>query len=341
MSYGKLWSMRRLADDHGVFRMLAVDQRPPIQAIIAKARGCAPTEAPFEDMKAVKRLLVETLAPHATATLVDPNFAYPGAIDALDPRTGLIMTLEEHKFVETPTGRRSGSIPHWTVEKIKKLGADGVKVLAWYRPDASAEVRAHQKAYVASVGRACLDLDIPFVFELLVYPFPGTAQHTTAYIEDQQKHPAFVIDSVKEFADPIYGVDIFKLESPIPAAQLPDPKGPGGDDARSAFKAMADATGGKPWVMLSAGAGMAEFARVMGYAYGAGASGYLAGRAIWLSSMAAYPNIAQCRAALEQEAIPYMRELTRACVAHATPWRADYASLLEFRAEGDFARSRP
>ena len=33
---GKLWGMRRMADENGLFKMTAVDQRPPIKNPIAK-----------------------------------------------------------------------------------------------------------------------------------------------------------------------------------------------------------------------------------------------------------------------------------------------------------------
>src|SRR4029078_9764992 len=169
-SAGKLWSLRRLADDAGRFKMLAVDQRPPIQQVIARGRGIAPEAASFADICAIKRLLVEHLAADVSAVLLDPNFAYPAAIDAVPARTGLIMTLEDHRLAETAEGRRSRSIADWSVEKIRRLGADGVKVLAWYRPDADEAVCAHQRDYVEAVGRACRAEDIPFVLELLLYP---------------------------------------------------------------------------------------------------------------------------------------------------------------------------
>ena len=84
-----------------------------------------------------------------------------------------MITLEEHRYEDGPSGRRSRSIPDWSVEKIKRLGADGVKVLAWYRPDAARDVLEHQRRYVEAVGRACVSQDVAFVLELLVYPFAG------------------------------------------------------------------------------------------------------------------------------------------------------------------------
>ena len=95
------------------------------------------------------------------------------------------------------------------------MGGDAVKVLAWYRPDADAAVNEHQKRFVREIGEDCARHDIPYVLELLVYPFLGSANHTADYVESPGKLPCLVIDSVREFAKPEYGVDLLKLESPL------------------------------------------------------------------------------------------------------------------------------
>ena len=178
------------------------------------------------------------------------------------------------------------------------MGADGVKLLLWYRPDATADVVAHQKALVRSVGDACRAYDIPLLLELLVYPFKGGAGHTTDYAEDARKHPELVLRSLRDFAGPEYGVDIYKLESPLPAKELPDPDvaGAATDVAQALFDEMAAAID-RPWVMLSAGASMDVFRRVLKFAYRAGANGYLAGRAIWWPAFELYPIAPRCRPA--------------------------------------------
>lgn len=56
---GKLWGMRRMADSGGRFKMVAVDQRPPIKNPIREKRGTA--EAPFEDVAGFKLMLIEEL----------------------------------------------------------------------------------------------------------------------------------------------------------------------------------------------------------------------------------------------------------------------------------------
>ena len=286
ISAGKFWGLRRLADADGRFKMTAVDQRPPIVNPIAAKRGGA---APWDDVAGFKAMLVEELQAESSAMLLDPNYAYPRAIRLYSPAKGLILTLEDSLFEETPGGRLSREIDGWSVEKIRRAGGDAVKVLAWYRPDAARHVNEHQKDFVKRIGEACRRFDIPFVFELLVYPLPGEANHTAQYVEMTEKKSDGVLRSVEAFAGAEYGIDVFKLESPVPARECPGHDAPGSERVQALFDEMGRLAG-RPWVMLSAGAGMAEFRNILTHAYAAGASGYLAGRAIWADAFKAFPD---------------------------------------------------
>jgi tagatose 1,6-diphosphate aldolase len=317
LSAGKYRGMRRLADANGRYKMIAVDQRPPIKNLIREKRGTA--EAPWEDVAGFKELLIRELQGESTAMLLDPHYAYPRGVTMLDARLGMILTLEDSLFTETPGGRLSAEIDDWSVEKIKRAGADGVKVLTWYRPDADRAVCRAQQDFAARVGEACARYDIPYVFELLVYPLASDREQTRDYVEMKSKQPELVLESVRTFADPKYGVDLFKLESPIPAADLPEPGAEGSAEAQALFDELGRAAG-RPWVMLSAGAGMEQFRRVLHYAYAAGASGYLAGRAIWLKAFQHFPDWAAIEASLRAEAVPYVRELNALTDAAARPW---------------------
>src|SRR5258708_34395034 len=98
---------------------------------------------------------------------------------------------------------------------------------------------------------------MPYVIDILVYPFLSSAKHTAAYVESTGKPPSLVIESVREFAKPEYGVDLLKLESPLAANDLP--RCDGSAAAKAAQKEF-DAIGeicrnpGIPWVLLSGGA---------------------------------------------------------------------------------------
>ena len=321
LSGGKYWALRRLADERGFFRMTAVDQRPPIRKLVAERRGVK--EPSYEDVGAVKALLIEELRDHSSALLLDPGYAYPYAIEAVDPRKGLLLTLEQFEFEERPQGRLTRLYPGWSVAKIKRLGADGVKLMLFYRPDAEAEVNARQQALVEQVGRDCREHDIAFLLEPLVYPFADQANATHDYIEDTSKRPELVIETVREFAKPRYGVDIFKLETPVPAARVPDPDGdaPEVAETRRWFEAI-DAQLDRPWVMLSAGAGMEPFRRICAFAFAAGASGYLAGRALWWQAFQHFPDMDAFRTALRRDSIAYIESLVARLHATGTPWFA-------------------
>jgi tagatose 1,6-diphosphate aldolase len=130
-----------------------------------------------------------------------------------------------------------------------------------------------------------------------------------------------VIETVREFSKPEYGVDIFKLETPIAAGQVPAPE----DESSAVADAQAwfgriDALLDRPWVMLSAGAGMEPFRRILTYAFRAGASGYLAGRAIWWEAFESYPDMARFQARLAEGGVPYMHRINALLTEHGTPW---------------------
>jgi tagatose 1,6-diphosphate aldolase len=100
------------------------------------------------------------------------------------------------------------------------------------------------------------------VLELLVYPLLGSANHTADYVEAPGKLPSLVIDSVREFVKPDYGVDLLKLETPLPANGLP-PRA--GSAAAKAAQREFDVVGAIcrehriPWVLLSGGAAPDNF----------------------------------------------------------------------------------
>ena len=313
LSAGKLLGLRRLADESGRFKIVAVDQRPPIQNEIKSSFGS--DEAPWEDVAEVKRVLAENLAEESSALLMDPLFAWPAAHSVLRHDQGLMLTLEHAVFDETPRGRYSKVIPDWSVSKIKRTGADGVKLLAWYRPDSGGEVLTHQKNFVRQIGEECIRYDIPFLLELLVYPFPNENGEVL-----KQNKSEWVLESVREFAKPEYAVDLFKLENPVIDSDLGNPDAPETEPVQQVFDEMGRISG-RPWVMLSAGASADNFRKVLQYAYRAGASGFLAGRAIWWEAFVQnFPDLLQMQQALSRDGLKYMREINAMSDRHANPW---------------------
>ena len=301
---GKLIHIKKLCNDQSHLQMLAIDQRPPIFNLIKKKKK----KYTYTDVVDFKKNISLSLSKHSTAILMDPVYSVPSLIPSSKSK-GLIITLEDHDFIEKGKGRYSKNIKNWTVEKIKRIGGDAVKVLAWYRPDADQKSIKYQKEYIETIGKQCEKYDIPFLLELLVYPFKNEIGYSKDYKEQLDKNQNHVINSVKEFSKAKYKVDIFKLESPVDSSQLQNSKFTKATEG--AFKQLSKATRNIPWVMLSSGMSKKSFLNCLKLAYKNGASGYLAGRTIWLDAFKDYPNYKKITTKLNRESVSYVKKLNK------------------------------
>ena len=299
---GKYVHIRKLCNKNNHLEMLAIDQRPPIFNIIKNKKKTYN----FDEVVEIKKQISLNLSQHSSAILMDPVYSIPNLITT-SKCNGLIITLEDHAFTEKRKGRYSKNIKNWTVEKIKKIGGDAVKILAWYRPDADKKSIQHQKKYIETIGKQCEKFDIPFLLELLVYPFKNEIGYSKDYTKQQQKNQNHVIESVREFAKKKYKVDIFKLESPVDSNKLESDKF--SKATLEAFRKLSQAANNIPWVMLSSGMSKKSFFNCLKLAYKNGASGYLAGRTIWLEAFKNYPNYLKINKNLNKEAANYVKKI--------------------------------
>ena len=76
-----------LQDREGRFKMVATDQRPPIMNVVKKHSPDG--TASYDNVAAIKELLVKSCAEHATALLLDPIWGYPVSHGHLRPDKGL------------------------------------------------------------------------------------------------------------------------------------------------------------------------------------------------------------------------------------------------------------
>jgi tagatose 1,6-diphosphate aldolase len=330
-SISKFFHLNKLCNEKKQFQMLAIDQRPPIFNIISNSKNRNPT---YKEVVECKKIICSNLSQLSSAVLMDPYYSIPTILNANNSKS-LIVTLEDHNFIESKKGRYSKNINNWTVEKIKKIGGDAVKVLVWYRPDAEKKSLNHQKKYIKRIGNDCEKYGIPFLLELLVYPFKNDLHHTKAYKEQKGKNAKHVINSVKEFAKKKYKVDIFKLESPVESFNLENEIN---NETRKAFKELANATNNIPWVMLSAGMKQKSFYNCLKLAYENGASGYLAGRTIWLDSFKNYPKIKKIESVLQKNAFNYLKKINDLTKRYAVPMTNYFKNNFKLKKPENFTR---
>jgi len=288
--------------------MASLDQRPPIEEPIAKKLGTE--SAPREEVVEFKRQVIKQFQAHCSAMLLDPVFALPDCSDELSARNGMLVSLEDHFPKLTPDGGKMASLlSGWSVEKLKKAGADGVKFLIFYHPEDSKEVLSHNHRLVREVGQACVEQEIPFLLEILSHPLEGSKMDLKEV----------VTRSVLEFSKEEYYVDAFLIESPVLASSIPDYLLNPSQNVLASFAEL-NRLMGRPWIMLSMGADMMQFQNIMRYAYASGASGYLAGRAYWQDALDLYPDWSEVSNTMRDSAYPYLKNLCEMSASEDLPW---------------------
>ncbi len=302
LTAGKLKGLARLADREGKFRMLAIDQRGSLQRMLSAAAGKDKSEIGYKDISLAKRLVTQYLSPYFSATLMDPQFGVPESLKYLNRNSALLIAREKSGTIAAGYKDREKKtllLDGWSVEKIKRSGADAVKLLIYYRPDSTPEIKEYQENIVKQVGADCKKYDLPFVLEPVGYAFKDDEPSTDS-ASYAKKKPEIVLSITDEFSKEKYGVDILKLEFPINLKFVEEfHNGYFDGKMRETVYTLKDAESAcyeitkkssVPWVILSAGVDISEFVHNVEIASKEGASGFLAGRAVWKEFAKYYPD---------------------------------------------------
>lgn len=268
LSPGKQRGLSQCANDQFVFNILALDHRQAVKKVF----GDLPD--PYGEAVSFKRAVVKTLAPVSTAVLLDPSIgAGPCIADSSLPgRCGLVLAVEASGYEGPGHARVSRLLADWSCAQIKRLGASAVKLLVYYH-SRSETARAMQDL-AAQVADECKRLDIPLFLEVLTYsPNPDGSKLTA------QEHTEAVVSAAADLTP--LGGDILKAEFPVNVKAQADVS-----QWEDACRSLSQASQ-IPWVLLSAGVDYPVFAQQTEVACKAGASGILAGRAIWKEALEA------------------------------------------------------
>jgi len=328
ISPGKFRRLQKLSDGKGQFRMLAIDQRGSMIKALSRAADRDPDDITYQDTAQVKRLITQILSPLSTATLIDPQYGYPYSIDVMARDTALLLSREETGYEKAGPGnreRRTILTKDWNIEKAARAGADAIKLLIYYRADTSAETSRYQQQICQDVGEQCLRHDLLFLLELVTYPFEAASDSA----QFAREKPGLVVEMTVEFSKPHYHVDILKLQFPA-ELKYADRFADGAFDnrKREAVYGIAEVeqfcrevhqAAAVPWVILSAGVDIQEFLENIRLACGAGASGFLCGRAIWSTAIDHFPDLTKVERSLADESARNFRVCNDAA-GTSLPW---------------------
>jgi tagatose 1,6-diphosphate aldolase len=298
---GTLRGLDTCASERGTFSVLALDHRNNLRRMLAPDD---PGSVTYEQMVAVKRAIVRAIAGTASGILLDPEIGAGPAVaeGSLPPGCGLLVAVESTGYEGPSTARRSRLLRGWGVAQIKRMGADAVKLLLYYHPDApNAE---DQERLLIEVAEWCADADIPLFLETLGFPIEDGA----ALVGDARRD--VVVRTARRLT--ALGGDVLKCEFPYDASVAD----------RTRWKeacAELEEASAIPWVILSAGVDDATFEAQTEVACAAGASGVLVGRSVWKEG--ATMQGAERDAWLATEAVARMQRLVDIVESEARPWR--------------------
>ena len=305
ISIGKIRGLQQLANEKGILAMCALDHRGSLKKMLDEKHS---GNVDYQTMVDFKLDLCRVLAPHASAILLDPIYGAGQAIAAgvLPKTTGLLVSLEETGYSGQPEARITDLLLNWNVRKIKRMGATAAKLLLYYRPDVN--VAKRQLNIVGKLAADCIEEDIPFVVEPMSYKVETLESNPQDFARIK---PQLVVETARQVTS--LPIDVLKAEFP---ADLEYDK----DKSRLLdFCHQLNEASQVPWVLLSAGVNFDLFYQEVEVACRAGASGFLAGRALWQE--ATQISSRQERLSfLETTVITRLESLSKLANSYGVPW---------------------
>ncbi len=282
-------SLAELARPSGGLAMVAMDQRESLRAML---REHTPAPVPDSDLTKFKLAVATVLGAHASGFLIDRTYGFDQVLtDRLLPSTcGLILAAD--RLRHPPEG---GPVVETSIDEeinpvhVRERGVTALKLLVVWRPDANRDKRL---AMAAEFVRHCTTAGLLSILEGVVRP---TSDHDFDQLQ---------IEAAGELG---------ALRPSLYKAQVPrrgvDPVAVGRVCERISAAVPV------PWVVLSQGVSIKGFPTAVRTACHAGASGFLAGRAIWSDTLADPTPLLRARA------VDRLKRLAELVDRSARPWQ--------------------
>jgi sulfofructosephosphate aldolase len=285
-------TLAALARETGTFAMVAMDQRESLRTLLAERRP-----EPIDDgqLVAFKLAVARELGPDASGFLIDRRYGFDDLVRArlLPPTCGLMLAVDA---LQQPPG---GAVEDTDLDSgvdVAAAAAAGVvalKLLVIWRDDRERERRAETARRFVELARA-----------------HGLLSVLEGVVRGDERHfdrEAAIVEAARELSST--GPSLYKCEVPLRGR---------GDRAELGRRCAELAAAVEcPWVVLSQGVEPDDFPGAVGAACRAGASGFLAGRALWTVALAGDDPTGRLR----EHSKPRLRELAEIVDTYGRPWR--------------------
>lgn len=277
---------QQICGKNGAMMVIACDQRGGMRALLADdpSGQAAISDAMLGETKAD---IVRYLANQASCVLLDPICAVPAVVDdaVLARDVALLVGLDASGFDSDGNGyRHSRLVKGITARRVRELGGTGGKIMVYLRSD-----RPDANRHNIEILKSCIEdfarEDLLLVVEFLTYELPGESKD----------------DFKRAIPSLIEGGTAICLELGAKVLKLPYP------GTAAACAAVTRLAGSVPWAVLSAGVDHATFLGQVETAMAHGASGVIAGRALWKDCISLDRSVQ--RSKLTGVAVPRLREI--------------------------------
>ncbi|WP_345830635.1 tagatose-bisphosphate aldolase [Erwinia sp. HDF1-3R] len=286
MSTSELRGYQQICGSNGAMLVIACDQRGAMRSLLT-ADPDQQKAISERQLGRIKADITQCLASQASCVLVDPVCAVPDLVDQgiIARDTALLIGLDASGWDTTAAGyRNSRLVEGITARRVRELGGNGGKIMVWLRADCP-DANEHNIALL----RQCIEdfsrEDLLLVVEFLTYPLEGESE-----AEYKSRIPSLIYEGTK-----------ISLKCGAKVLKIPYP---GSAQACAAITRLA---GDVPWAVLSAGVDHSTFLGQVADAMSNGASGVIAGRALWKDCISL--DSSETRNKLQTVAVPRLKEI--------------------------------
>jgi sulfofructosephosphate aldolase len=284
-----------IARPSGGLAMVAMDQRESLRAMFDAAGAGRPAD---DVLVRFKLDVAEALGPIASGFLIDREYGFEAIRDggAIPESTGLILAADALTQADGGPVEET-DLDEVVLQKTDLGGVSALKLLVIWRRDEKREqrIRLVERFVAEARERGVLSVLEPVV------------RATAAELADG----SWDMDvAIREAAAELStrGQSLYKVQVPLAGAGTPD-------EQYAASVALNEEITG-PWVVLSQGVDRDAFLPAVEAACRAGASGFLAGRALW-SDVVGQSDVS---AALRAVSVPRLERLIEVVDREARPW---------------------